>query len=335
MRWIEMSVQAHPEAVEAVSEVLAQVAANGIAIDEPYVLEDDGQRWRAVPDAPVTLRAYIPDGEHEPAVERHVAEALWHLSRIGEQFVGPLHTRAVDDEDWAETWKEHFHVTRIGRRVVIKPSWREFVPDAPDLAVIELDPGMAFGTGTHPTTRLCLEALEDVVCPGDDMLDVGTGSGILAIAALKLGAERALGIDVSAVAVRVAAENARANGLADRFEVARGTLGLPAESAPGESGELLLMPAPPEPGEDPADLLAMVRAVAPARVVVANIIARVIGELAPALVAATVPGGTLIASGIIADREHEAVEPLRAAGLAHIERRQSGDWVALVGKREP
>jgi ribosomal protein L11 methyltransferase len=329
MRWIEFSVQAHPEAAEAVSEALAQVAANGVAIEEPYVLEDDGQRWRAVPDAPVTLRAYIPDDEHAQAIERHVAEAIWHLSRIGDQFVGPLRTQTVDDEDWAETWKEHFHVTRIGRRVVVKPSWREFVPDASDLAVIELDPGMAFGTGTHPTTRLCLEALEDVVHPGDDVLDIGTGSGILAIAALKLGAKCAFGADVSAVAVRVATENARANGLADRFEVAQGTLGL------GESGELLLAPAPPEPGEDPADLLATVRAIAPARVVVANIIARVIGELAPALVAATAPGGTLIASGIIAEREHEAAEPLRAAGLAHIERRQSGDWVALIGRRAP
>src|SRR5215472_18006180 len=150
MRWIEFSVQAHPEAAEAVSEALAQVAANGVAIEEPYVLEDDGQRWRSVPDAPVTLRAYIPDDDHAPAIERDVAEALWHLSRIGDQFVGPLRTQTVDDEDWAETWKEHFHVMRIGRRVVVKPSWREFTPDSDDLAVIELDPGMAFGTGTHP-----------------------------------------------------------------------------------------------------------------------------------------------------------------------------------------
>lgn len=327
MRWIELSLAVHSEAVEAVSEALSQVAANGVAIEEPYRLEDDGQRWRSIPDAPVIVRAYIPDDEHAAATQRRLAESLWHLAAIGPQFVGTLTTRTVDDEDWAEAWKEHFHVTRIGRRVVIKPTWRDLTAAEGDLAVIELDPGMAFGTGTHPTTRLCLEALEDVVQPGDTVLDIGTGSGILAIGALKLGAAQALGVDVSTVAVRVARENAAVNGLAARFAVTQGTVGI------GPEGEVLLTPAPPEPDEDPVALLTAVRAIAPAQVVVANIIARVIGELAPALIAATAPGGTLIASGIIAEREHEALEPLRAAGLQNIERRQEGDWLALIGKR--
>src|SRR5262249_44479960 len=160
-------------------------------------------------------------------------------------------------------------------------------PESPDDIVIAIDPGMAFGTGTHPTTRMCLEALEDVTQPGDDVLDVGTGSGILTIAALKLGAARARAIGISTIAVPTTEENMARNGLAERVEVAQGTLGL------GPDGEPLLTPAAPEPGEDPLALLQSVRAIVPARLVVANIIARIIGELAPALYAATAPGGTL------------------------------------------
>ncbi len=329
MRWIELSVTTHSELVEPLAEALSAIATNGIAIDEPFALEDDGQRWRPIPGAPVTVRAYIPEDERAPATVRRLRETLWHLSRIDARFSGDLATRAVDDEDWAETWKEHFHVTRVGRRVVIKPTWRDFTPDAPDLAVIELDPGMAFGTGTHPTTRLCLEAIEEYARPGDAVLDVGSGSGILAIGAVRLGAARALGIDISALAVRVATENVAANGLTDRIEMLRGTLAL------GDAGQPLIVPAPPEPGDDLVAALSSVRAVRPASLVVANIIARIIGELAPALVAATAPGCTLIASGIIAEREADARDPRVAAGLTLIERRQEDDWLALVGRREP
>ncbi len=327
MRWIEISVAAHPEAVEPVSELLSEIATGGVALEEPYTLEDDGQRYRTVPGAAVIVRAYIPEDAQTPATLQRLATALWHLKSLGAHFIGEMTTRTVDDEDWAETWKEHFHVTRVGRRTVIKPGWRAFTPDAPDLAIIELDPGMAFGTGTHPTTRMCLEALEDVVQSGDDVLDVGTGSGILTIAALKLGADHALAVDVSTVAVRVAAENIARNGLAARVEVTQGTLGL------GPEGQPLLTPAAPDPGEDPVALLSAVRAIRPARIVVANIIARVIGELAPALIAATAPGGTLIVSGIIQERRHEAEDPLRAAGLQAIRELREDDWIALVGQR--
>jgi ribosomal protein L11 methyltransferase len=160
------------------------------------------------------------------------------------------------------------------------------------------------------------------------VLDVGTGSGILTIAALKLGAARALAIDISTVAVRTTRDNLALNDLADRAEVVQGTLGL------GPDGEPLLTPADPEPGEDPLALLSAVRAITPAQLVMANIIARVIGELAPALYAATAPGGTLLTSGIIAERRHEAEDPLIAAGFTITRVLQEGDWLALIGRRD-
>ncbi len=327
MEWIEITVEAHPEAVESVSELLADLTGNGIALEEPFTLADDGQESRSIAGAPVTLRAYLAGDEHAQAKLARLRETLWHLKSLGDHFIGQITTQAIHEEDWANAWKAHTHVMRIGRRTVIQPTWREFTPDAPDQIVIVLDPGMAFGTGAHPTTRSCLIALEDVVHAGDTVLDAGTGSGILAIAALKLGAAHALALDVSAVAVEAARENLALNGVADRAEARRGTIGV------GPAGEPLILPAPPEPGDDPAALLRMVRALEPVDLVVANIIARVIGELAPALVAALRPGGRLIASGIIAERRHEAEVPLRAAGCEIVQTLQEGDWITLIGRR--
>jgi ribosomal protein L11 methyltransferase len=229
-----------------------------------------------------------------------IEQGLWHLGQIGPDFVGELTTREVAEEDWANAWKEYYHVLHLGRRVVIKPSWRDYAPQ-PDEVVLELDPGMAFGTGLHPTTSMCLRLLEERVQPGMRALDVGTGSGILALAAAKLGAASVLALDVSSVAVEAAQANVRANGLAEHISVRLGSI----EEASGERYDL----------------------------VVANIIARVIAELAPALVGALAPGGLLIASGIIDERLTLAEDALRAAGLAEIERVRDGDWFSLVGRR--
>ena len=299
MRWLELTVTAHREAVEALSELLSSYAPGGVAIEEPIALLDDGQEYRVRPDEPVQVRAYLPvDGSQEDARQR-IEEGLWHLGQIGPNFVGQLTTRFVAEEDWANAWKEYFHVLHVGRRVVIKPSWREYTPQPGEVA-LELDPGMAFGTGLHPTTHMCLELLEQHVQPGMRVLDVGTGSGILALAAAKLGAASVLALDVSSVAVEAAQANAQANGLAGRITVRLGSL----EETPETTYDL----------------------------VVANIIARVIAELAPALVASLAPGGLLIASGIIDERLALAEDALRAAGLAAVERAQEGDWFSLVGR---
>lgn len=315
--WMELSVTCDPEAVEAVGELFSRHVEGGVAIEEPYTLHDDGQAHLPLPSAPVIVRAYVPaDAAGEDASAR-VEEGLWYLSRIDVGKVGPLSIRRVAEEDWANAWKEHYHVLHLGARTVIKPSWREYTPAA-DEVVVELDPGMAFGTGLHPTTRGCLLLLEQSLRPGDRVLDVGTGSGILALAALKLGAAHVLALDVSDVAVAAARANAAANGVAERMEVRHATLR-------GAAGEPYL--------PLPAGLPTLGDEIGTFDLVLANIIARVIADLAPALLRAVRPGGTLIASGIIAPRLDEAEAPLRAAGLSDIRREQEGDWITLIGTR--
>jgi ribosomal protein L11 methyltransferase len=315
--WLELSVRAAPETVEAISELMSRYVAGGVAIEEPYRLLDEGQEHQPIPGAPVTIHAYVPDDGDGAEARRRIEEGLWHLGQVLAGSIGDLTARRIAEEDWANAWREHYHVLRLGRRTVIKPSWRDYTPQA-DEVVVELDPGMAFGTGLHPTTRNCLLALEDTLRPGDTVLDVGTGSGILAIAALKLGATRTLALDVSPVAVEAARENAAINGVGERMEVRLATL--------AGAGDEPFQPLP-------ADLDTLGPEIGVFDIVVANIIARVIAQLAPALIRATRPGGTLIASGIIAERRAEAEEPLRAAGLRDIHDLVEGDWVTLIGSR--
>jgi len=316
--WLELSVTAEPEAIEAICEVMSRFATGGVAIEEPYTLLDDGQIAEPLPGAPVTVRVYVPDDSGGEEARLRIEQGIWHLSQIGFGNIGDITVRRVAEEDWANAWKEFYHVSHLGRRTVIKPSWREYEPSQ-DEVVIELDPGMAFGTGLHPTTRNCILALEDIIRPGDRVLDVGSGSGILSLAALKLGADHVLALDITPVAVDATRANAAANGLSSRIDARLATL----EGAEGEPFSPLS-----------ASVVTMSRdEVGNYDVVVANIIARVIAQLAVSLVAATRPGGTLIASGIIADRRHEAEEPLSQAGLTDIVSLIEGDWVTLVGKR--
>ncbi|HUY79148.1 MAG TPA: 50S ribosomal protein L11 methyltransferase [Ktedonobacterales bacterium] len=315
--WLELTVSAAPEAIEAISELMSRYVQGGVAIEEPYTLLDDGQVHIPIPDAPVTVRVYVPaDAGGEDALRR-IEEGLWHLRQLGVGDISQLTTRQIAEEDWANSWKDFYHPLRLGRRITIKPSWRDYIPQD-DEVIVELDPGMAFGTGLHPTTRNCVLLLEQSLTPGDRVLDVGTGSGILAISALKLGAASALAMDVSSVAVTATRENAQINGVADRMDVRLATL----EGADGEP----FMPLP-------SGLTILGDEIGTHDVVLANIIARVIGQLAPALVRATRPGGKLIASGIIAERRAEAIEPLIAAGLTDIREVEENDWITLVGVR--
>lgn len=306
MHWLELTIQTHPEAVESVSELLARYTSGGVAIEEPIELIDEGQEYRVRTGQPVSVHAYLPiDGKEEEARQR-VAEGLWHLSRIGTHFVGELQTRTVNEEDWANAWKDFFFVTHIGQRLVIRPSWREYEPEAHEV-VLTLDPGMAFGTGLHPTTRMCLELIEQHLQPGMRILDVGTGSGILAMAAAKLGASSVSAIDNSSVAVESATANAAMNALSDRIHVVLGIL----------------------------DQAEATRMTGQYDMVVANIIAHVIGSIASQLAQVLAPNGLLIASGIIEARRQDAQGPLLAAGLELAGQVMIDDWIALIlRKRE-
>jgi ribosomal protein L11 methyltransferase len=301
MRWLELTVCTHPEAVESVSELLSRYMPGGVAIEEPIELIDEGQTYRVLTGQSVQIHAYLPIDGKEEETQRHVAEGLWHLASLGSQFVGDLQTRIVSEEDWANAWKDYYHVTHIGHRLVIRPSWRTYVPGNHEV-VLELDPGMAFGTGLHPTTRMCLEQLEQRVCAGMHVLDIGTGSGILALAAVKLGAASACCIDNSSIAVESATANAAANGLSERIAVKLGEL----------------------------DDTEAARLAGQSDIVLANIIARVIGSIAPQLAQVLAPGGLLIASGIIEERRYEAEQPLLATGLRLVDQVMIDDWVTLV-----
>src|SRR6266480_3382007 len=223
MHWLELTVQTHPEAVESVSELLNLYTTSGVAIEEPIELIDEGQEYRVFTGEPVKVHAYLPIDGKEDEVRQQVTQGLWHLSSLGPQFVGDLQTRIVHEEDWANAWKDYYHVTHIGRRLVIRPSWREYTPREHEV-VVTLDPGMAFGTGIHPTTRMCLEQLERRVRPSMHVLDVGTGSGILALGAAKLGAEGVDAIDNSSVAVESARANVAMNDLGGHIKVVLGVL---------------------------------------------------------------------------------------------------------------
>lgn len=329
MTWLELSVDADPEAVESISELLAQYGYNGgVVIDQPIITGADGPEYTFDTTRPVTLRTYLPLDARAEETRQRIEQALWHFGQM--RAVGPLRVRSLEEEDWANAWKQHYTIQRIGQRTVIVPSWLEYAPQ-PDDIVLRLDPGMAFGTGLHPTTQLCIGFLEQYTTPGMRALDLGCGSGILAIAAAQLGAH-VLALDTDPIAVTATQENVARNGVADRVHAAAGSLG-----AGNQLGHWLGWQQ--EPGTEHHDPVALNQFSIPGAqfagfdLIVANIIARVLAALADDMANALIPGGTLIASGIIAEREQEVADAFAAAGLAPRERRQEGDWVALVYTR--
>jgi len=324
--WLELSVEVDNEAVEAVSELLARYGYNGGVVVEPaWTPGDEGPEFTYDTSRPTVLRTYLPLDERAEEVRQQIEQALWHLGQM--RPVGVLQARTLQEEDWANAWKQHYRVLRIGERTVVVPSWLEY-DAAPDDVVLQLDPGMAFGTGLHPTTQLCLRLLERYVRPGQRALDLGTGSGILAIAAAKLGAGQVLALDNDPVAVEVAAENVERNGVAGLVQAAEGSLG--AGNAMGHwlSGDF----------GDPDDRRRTTddrpaSAVGSFDLIAANLIAKVLVILAQDLAAALAPGGILVSSGIINTKEAEVSEALAAAGLRQLERLDEGEWVALVHTR--
>lgn len=319
MDWLEYSITTDSETAEAVIELFNRCGHGGAVVEAPVdCIEDD--LAQAPPPAHVIVRAYLPAEEPGQAAgpgkspSRLLEEGLWALSMI--RPLPAPEVRRLAEEDWANAWKQQYHVLRIGRRTRIVPAWEAY-EEGPGEVVVRLEPGMAFGTGLHPTTRLCLEALEDSVVPGCTVLDVGTGSGILAIAAARLGAASVLALDTDPVAVTVARENGERNQVSSLVTFRQGSVGRAPGWSLGGAGDAFFLLE-----EGTFD-----------RVVV-NILAPVIVSLAGGLAARTAPGGELIASGIIETQEADVLDALAARGFRFAARSQEADWVALVVRRE-
>ena len=289
MKWSQVSIVAEARETDLVAACFYDVEATGV------VLED-------LPDGRVTVRAYLPvDDALDGRIESFRAGIAALAEADGfDAAACPITSRIVQDSDWENNWKAYFHTQRVGKRIVIQPTWETYTPLAGDV-VIRLDPESAFGTGTHPTTAMCLRALESLVRGGETVFDVGTGSGVLAIAAAKLGAERVVAKDYARASAEVAAKNVAENGVQKTIET-------------GVS-----------------DLLAAFDG--QAELVVANIIADIIIRLFDELDAHLAPGGRLLASGIIDERVADVTEAAVAHGFVLEDMYTDAGWAAMVIKR--
>ena len=307
MHWLEVSLTVNGELAEAVADVLARFAYSGVMMEQgvKYTDEEDA----GTPTGPITVRAYLEMDEHIEETRQKLEESLYYLGRI--QPLPAASYKQIADQNWMEAWKQHYKPILIGERLVIVPAWMDS-PD-PKRIPIKIDPGMAFGTGTHPTTQLCLELMEKTILDSRlsknefRVIDVGCGSGILSIAALKLGAGSALGVDIDAGSIVNARENADTNQIGDELILEVGSVREILD------GRFAFRRAP---------------------LVLANILAPVIVRLFDSGLAELMEeNGALILSGILEEQASSVIEAARAKGLKTIERRQMGDWVALSMSR--
>jgi ribosomal protein L11 methyltransferase len=300
--WIEVSLTVNPELAEAVAEVLSRYVANGVVVesDVEYKNSDDV----GTPVGPVRVYGYIATGDGAADKQQRIEEALWHLSQI--QLLPEPVFRTLVDEDWMSVWKQHYHPINIGQKLLILPAWVEQT-DMSRLAV-RIDPSMAFGTGTHPSTQLCLQLIEKYVAPGQPLIDVGCGSGILSIAGLKLGSSMALAVDIDPESIRATRENGERNQVLEQMEIGQGSV------TEVLNGDFSINSAP---------------------LVLANILATVIkGLFVDGLAKLVAPGGHIILAGILEDQAEQVLETARDHGLKFVEKQMINDWVALVLERK-
>ncbi len=303
--WLEVNVAVTHEAVEVVSEILVEAGSKGVAIEDPELINNlrNSGTWELcdIPEQEntevVTVTGYYADDDKLQDRLNQIDAALAEVEeRIGQYRFGNTRFRKVNEQDWANEWKQFFHVTHVGKSLVIKPSWETYEPKEGE-HVIELDPGMAFGTGTHHTTNMMMERLEKVITPDADVFDVGTGSGILAIASALLGAKSIKAVDIDGVAVRVAKENIENNHLAERIDVKEGDL------LHGTDGQ--------------------------ADVIIANILAPIIIMLLPDVPGKLKDDGVFLASGIIEEREADVAAAGAAVGMKVDAVDHRGGWVVM------
>ncbi len=305
MKWVEIQVKTSKEAVDAVSNILYELGANGVVIEDndvdltdfdwDYVDKDLEASMQSSTDA--TVKCYFSQSPSLPDKINLIKERVDKLIEYDlDKGPGTIDTVEVDDEEWSN-WKKYYKPMKIGPEIVIKPQWEDYQAKEGE-KIVELDPGMAFGTGTHETTYMCINELQKYIRPGMDVIDAGCGSGILSITAARLGAGHVLALDKDELAVKVAGENVRLNHLTDVVEVRENNLleGIDSD----------------------------------ADIIVANIVADVIIRLFKEVGNNLRMGGLLIASGIIKERLDDVMDGAAGSGLALKEKAEMGDWVTLI-----
>jgi ribosomal protein L11 methyltransferase len=309
MKWLEIAIHTHEESIEALTERLHMMGAGGVSMEDSATLAqtqpgDYGEiialNSSDYPDEGVVLKSYFSEVSQTDLLVEQIKKCLIELKSYGLQVEpGSIQTKWVDDEDWANAWKTYYKPTRVSEKLVIVPVWEKYVPQEGELPIY-LDPGMAFGTGTHPTTRLTMRLMEKYLQADQKVIDVGCGSGILSIAAEKLGANEVLALDLDPVAVKNTEENCAQN----------------------ETRKIVVREG---------NLLHGIGTTAP--IIVANILAEILQQMMYDLPRVLEPGGIFIGSGIIENKKDDVIQGLQEVGLSIIEIISEEDWVAVAAKR--
>ncbi|MGO4968558.1 50S ribosomal protein L11 methyltransferase [Bacillus paralicheniformis] len=311
MKWSEICIHTTHEAVEPISNILHEAGASGVVIEDPLDLIKERENvYREIyqldpndyPDEGVIIKAYLPInsflGETVEGIKETINNLLLYDIDLGRNKIT---ISEVNEEEWATAWKKYYHPVKISEKFTIVPTWEEYTPVHTDELIIEMDPGMAFGTGTHPTTVLCIQALERYVKEGDSVVDVGTGTGILSIASAMLRAKQVEGYDLDPVAVESARLNSKLNKVSDHIEIKQNNL---LDGVEGEKD-----------------------------VIVANILAEVILRFTDQAYSLLKDGGYFITSGIIQQKKQEVKDALVKEGFTIVEVLSMEDWVSIIAEK--
>lgn len=311
MKWSEICIHTTQEAVEPICNILHEAGSSGVVIEDPLDLARDwvgnyGEVYKLNPDdypeEGVMVKAYLPVNSFLGETVEQIKEAINNLLLYDIDLgYNKITISEVNEEEWATAWKKYYKPVKISEKITITPTWEDYEPVESDEIIIELDPGMAFGTGTHPTTVLCIQALEKMLKKGDKVLDVGTGSGILSIASAYLGASSVLGVDLDEVAVKSAGLNVKLNKVQDTVTVRQNNL--------------------VDNIEEHVDVM------------LANLLAEIVVRLADGAEKLVKPGGYLISSGIIKTKKQEVKDALEAHNFTILEILEMEDWIAMVAQR--
>ena len=312
MKWIEVQVKTTTEAEEAVANILYEAGVGGLAIEDPndvLAFTQNEDSWDYIDPSllnhvfeGIIIKAYFPESADLLDKIELIKQNIEKIPQYNlDKGLGEVTVSEVDEKDWAETWKKYYKPKKVGEKIVIVPTWEEYERKGEDI-IVELDPGMAFGTGTHETTTMCIRQLEKYIKPEHTVFDIGCGSGILSIVSAKLGAKKVIAVDIDEVPIRVSKENIELNSVSDIVDVRRGNL--------------------LDVVDEKADL------------VVSNIIAEVIVELSKDIVNYLNPNGIFIASGIITEKKDMVKDALEKKGFNILQIDVINDWACIISKLE-